>query len=328
MKKFELTIPKPCHENWEAMTPEDKGRFCGACQKTVIDFSRMSDRQVADYFKRPAESVCGRFRNEQLERVIDVPKKRLPWIRYFFTISLPALLVTSKAASQGEVKVKGRVAVCTKPLKNDTIGLPVQKAVAQKTISGKVVDENDKPVHYASVYVEATGIGTTTDTAGNFQLTCTTESNANVHISYVGYTTITMTINELAAKESIRLSLTPATMGEVVMTMGFVVRKKTAEVPVIELKNKDVPFLKFAVYPNPVLPNSTFTIDAKKLEAGGYTMQILTSSGDLVQTGDIVIDNKRKRLTYQLKSVSAGPYFIRLTNKKNNKSFTEIIIVQ
>ena len=73
MKKFELSIPKPCHENWDAMSPEEKGRFCGSCQKTVIDFSEMSDRQVAEFFRRPAGSVCGRFHQDQLQRTMEIP---------------------------------------------------------------------------------------------------------------------------------------------------------------------------------------------------------------------------------------------------------------
>ena len=46
-----LHIPEPCHENWDAMTPQDKGRHCQSCNKIVVDFSVMTDRQVLDYFK-------------------------------------------------------------------------------------------------------------------------------------------------------------------------------------------------------------------------------------------------------------------------------------
>jgi hypothetical protein len=36
-----LHIPKPCHENWDAMTPQERGRHCDVCDKTVVDVTRM-----------------------------------------------------------------------------------------------------------------------------------------------------------------------------------------------------------------------------------------------------------------------------------------------
>jgi hypothetical protein len=48
---LELQVPKPCHENWDAMTAADKGRFCGACSKQVVDYSLMSDTEIIRYFK-------------------------------------------------------------------------------------------------------------------------------------------------------------------------------------------------------------------------------------------------------------------------------------
>ena len=34
-------IPEPCHEDWDAMTPEEKGRFCKVCEKSVVDLTAM-----------------------------------------------------------------------------------------------------------------------------------------------------------------------------------------------------------------------------------------------------------------------------------------------
>ena len=120
-KKIQLRIEEPCHEKWESMTPVQQGMFCGSCQKNVIDFSNMSDRQLAEFFKKPSTgSVCGRFMTEQLDRDIAIPRKRIPWIRYFFTIAIPAFFFSLKSAGS---KTQGTIAV-RKPV-SDTSRKPI-----------------------------------------------------------------------------------------------------------------------------------------------------------------------------------------------------------
>lgn len=63
-----ISIPKPCHEDWNAMTPTEKGAFCAACAKEVMDFSNMNDDEVKHYFLLNAgKKTCGRFHKEQLK---------------------------------------------------------------------------------------------------------------------------------------------------------------------------------------------------------------------------------------------------------------------
>ncbi|MBL0358715.1 MAG: hypothetical protein IPP72_18445 [Chitinophagaceae bacterium] len=67
---LKLSIPKPCHEDWDTMIPNEQGRHCNACVKTVVDFTAMSDEEVNHFFiKQQGQSVCGRFKNEQLHRI-------------------------------------------------------------------------------------------------------------------------------------------------------------------------------------------------------------------------------------------------------------------
>lgn len=64
---MKITIPKPCHENWNQMTPDEKGRFCGVCSKSVRDFTRLSDLEIIENVSGNT-NICGNFRVNQLDR--------------------------------------------------------------------------------------------------------------------------------------------------------------------------------------------------------------------------------------------------------------------
>jgi hypothetical protein len=72
---LQINIPKPCHEDWNAMTPTSRGAFCSACAKDVVDFTTMTDDEVQHYLLNKAgEKVCGKFYNTQLHRIrINIP---------------------------------------------------------------------------------------------------------------------------------------------------------------------------------------------------------------------------------------------------------------
>ncbi|MEO8146206.1 MAG: T9SS type A sorting domain-containing protein [Bacteroidia bacterium] len=73
MQALKISIPKPCHENWQTMTPEVQGRFCDKCCKTVIDFSTKAETEIRQLIdEHPTNKICGRFRNDQLENPVKV----------------------------------------------------------------------------------------------------------------------------------------------------------------------------------------------------------------------------------------------------------------
>lgn len=43
---MKISIPKPCHENWDQMSPAEKGKFCGICSKNVTDIRDMSVLEI------------------------------------------------------------------------------------------------------------------------------------------------------------------------------------------------------------------------------------------------------------------------------------------
>ncbi|GGF04034.1 hypothetical protein GCM10011383_13890 [Hymenobacter cavernae] len=66
------------------MIPATHGRYCGACEKVVIDFSQMTDDELTDFLAaRSSERVCGRFRPDQLRQPQPAPMAVPPsWARW------------------------------------------------------------------------------------------------------------------------------------------------------------------------------------------------------------------------------------------------------
>ncbi|WP_240485484.1 hypothetical protein [Myroides marinus] len=58
--KYRIEIPEPCHEDWNLMTPQDKGRHCAVCDKVVVDFSKASKQEIINHIKKEGK-ICGRI---------------------------------------------------------------------------------------------------------------------------------------------------------------------------------------------------------------------------------------------------------------------------
>lgn len=69
---FKIQIPKPCHEDWNKMSANEQGRFCGSCCKTVVDFTKMNEAELKAFFltKKKEEKVCGQFNTNQVTAYI------------------------------------------------------------------------------------------------------------------------------------------------------------------------------------------------------------------------------------------------------------------
>src|ERR1700759_5491809 len=96
-RNVQLRISEPCRENWDGMQPDEKGRFCGSCSKTVVDFSMMTDQEVVRFLGRAGQQVCGRFAPEQLGRDLTPGEAHLRRWRSWWHWLVAGLLVTAEA---------------------------------------------------------------------------------------------------------------------------------------------------------------------------------------------------------------------------------------
>lgn len=334
------------------MTASGKGRFCGSCQKTVMDFSNLTDYEIAQFFKKPSTgSICGRFNVEQLQRDISIPAKRLPWLKYFFQIILPAFLGTAGAKAQGKISItdsaKRHVAIPSQQtgfyksprvsekadnLKGKVLSYKVSEIIASQIYKGKVIDESGSAIVGATVIIKDANYGVITDKNGHFTLRRKDTSAKTLVASSVGYETaefivppdtkaISITLKKQAQYEIPRVVV--VTAGMVVATRPGRRQKKFPILePIMDTANKF-----FNVFPNPVPPGMEMTIEWKDTGEGYYQLQLVSSSGQVLHQREVWIDKGAKWLTLEIPSVSKGQYFLQVSNKNTGKTQAEKIIV-
>ena len=196
-KTISLAIPTPCHENWEEMTPMQNGKFCSNCQKKVIDFSLMSDREIIAYFEGQNGIVCGRMTQSQLARPLSYQPAKQTAALAKFVFSFLSILAVKNAVAQTPLYVTN--APISKHENMDiatTTEIDTTKAQDEIIIEGTVVDSiKNEGAYPANIILlddslKSTGIGTTTDVDGNFSLRLTPQkAGESIHllVSALGY---------------------------------------------------------------------------------------------------------------------------------------------
>ena len=339
MKKIQLGIPQPCHENWNNMKPEEKGRFCNSCQKTVMDFRNMSDRQLAEFFKKPAGPVCGRFNADQLNRDISIPRKHIPWVKYFFQFSIPAFLFSMKAAAQGRVVVQEKTSIQEKMGFNSDNSLikdlnkkdsiPVNTRI---TLKGKVTDEYGNGIQDASVLIKGTNIGAATDENGMYELSCKTGDK--LIILGVGFLTIQTIVHSLEMNFLMKGNVCKLEEPIITGPLGMVrVSRDLDEEKKPKVKSSVPKFIDsvktiLRIYPNPVHSNNLLSIDVSQLNGGDYTLELLRSDGKLIRDRNYKHQKGVNSIQESTSGLVSGSYYISFTEKKTGKVITEKFIVQ
>jgi hypothetical protein len=185
--QYRIELNEPCHENWNRMTPNEKGRFCQSCSKTVIDFSQQTDTEIIRFIEANQGQLCGRFQPSQLNRMLVLQQNYTGNKSHFAYKLLTSLLLlngiaANTATAQQVVPIVQAFDRSETPSPEDSCEAMVVKEksaivreILQKDslpieIKGKVLDERGQPVSYASIVIKGTNIGTPADVNGNFEL--------------------------------------------------------------------------------------------------------------------------------------------------------------
>jgi hypothetical protein len=307
----------------------------------------MTDYEIILYFKNAKGNTCGRFRDDQLNKKYEIEsKKRLNWYKYFLQILIPTLFFTARGYSQGQIKSKPTV--CITPIKQDKkdariilggIGF-VQDA---HFILGKITDKKGRVLPGASIVINGTKTGTSSDEEGNFFLETTQKFPIRISVSYVGYGSKEILVDEKKAASSVNVVLNESIMGEVVVT-GYVGRTRmggimgsviVTETKFHEFTRKVADTFKTAIgkpsimmYPNPLPITSYLTIELSN-SSGDHKIEIFDMNGRLVQVEQFNLSSSFMQKQIRLKNgIAAGTYAVYVYDPGDKRISSQKLIVK
>jgi hypothetical protein len=193
-----------CQQQWDKMPTHEKGRLCQQCNKTIVDFRHLSRKQIAETHAFSNEAVCGAYRQNQL--TFDPTSK--PRSKRFFPVKqlyfgILSWLFTNQSHAQTQKTPLAPTEIVAhrnqhlSTLLPDTTTSPTSKDSIW--IQGKVTDEIKEPMAFATVFVEGSQQGVSTDFDGLYQIDLTEALDTNEFVtlvfSHVGYGKVRKTIS-------------------------------------------------------------------------------------------------------------------------------------
>lgn len=181
----QIRIPNPCSENPSNFIPTGKGGFCNSCQKEVLDFRGMSNSEVLDFIQKNSGKTCGIFNPGQLVvQEVPIRKVSFPGLWAFGFLGLLGLAIPAEAQITSKPQTEKTVA-------ENFEAIPLEYTYSlNKTIKGRIIDNNKETIPAASVLIKGFKISTTTNIDGEFTLLIPdefTKEKFDVVLSFIGY---------------------------------------------------------------------------------------------------------------------------------------------
>ena len=343
---LQLSVSQPCHENWNNFTPTPSGGFCGSCQKNVRDFTQMSDTELIAYFRNAAtkqsESMCGRFRDNQLQTKYHINQWFPEWIieenQLFYEIPVEKLSNKNLRITLPNFSNKHFIRNSIAAMLILSFSVNAQK----KIITGKITDANDgSGLPGVSIQIVGTQKGTISNADGEYKIEI--EKNQKLRFGFIGYETQEIKVED---SPNINLKMEETVLGEVVVTsyantkgkisLGGYISVISSNICNIETTQEKLPQpKKLSIYPNIARANDVFlkpealeTEDGTKTTAFGkieklevydyYTGKNFKISYDKEPNGELKLDISR---------IPNGLYVVRLLQENETEVEKPIVSI-
>lgn len=318
-----VRIPEPCHEDWNKMTPDLKGKFCNSCSKSVFDFSNKTDIEIRDMLiEYKDQKVCGHFKTSQVNRPLklSIDFEKLPRnisVTNMFAIVLFIVFGTLLFSCTDQQGKKLDAIEVVKPEEKWMMGdisfvPPAEFIEYHETISGDTSLETDTMAtgYYPETYVE-----------GAIEPIEIPQEILNEEV--------VESVKEEQPLDTYVLGMMIVPYTEMKDTSSVGAEKDTImshDRQFITNRDNIEKFNSFEIYPNP--GNGEFTIRYDVLKRADVRVDIYDMNGRLLKTVVDISDQYEGNyhIPVSLSELSNGIYLISLI--KGDKKLTERLVIE
>jgi hypothetical protein len=187
---LEISVPEPCSEDWNKMAPAgDNRRHCDSCEKSVVDFTYMTDREVLNHYQNNDGKICGRFRASQLNRKLTIGHRSSRRGAIAAAAAASLLLAAPLAGQQVLENPTEPAAIHLAPTTSSAPAAAPKTLPRTVRLNGVVTDVDGETLIGASVLVKGTTTGAVTDIDGKFSLVIDLTNEPVLVVFYTGFAT-------------------------------------------------------------------------------------------------------------------------------------------
>lgn len=189
-----ISIKNPCSQNFKNFDKTEKGGYCMACNKEVIDFRNFTKKEIDNYFENKKETICGLLNSNQInnhsEMKIEpnVPKQYI--YKSIFGFTFLTLFSFNSLHSQKIIKDSIKIEKSNK----------IENTINHDFVKGVIYNMNG-PLAGASIVIKNKDLKTISDQNGKFSFTKKLSKKDILVISYIGHITREIKVSDILGNE-------------------------------------------------------------------------------------------------------------------------------
>lgn len=225
-----------CNQDWSKMADLGENKYCSVCEKSIIDFTTMSNTDVLHYLNQN-QKVCGKMSDTQLNELNTRLGRQTPIFSLKSILFGTALMIGQSAVGQENNILLHESEFLKVELVENHIN---PDSAICNIIRGTIVGSNGFPISYAKIYIPELKIGKVTDDDGKFEFLYDVAMNGHFEIHAFNYNTdTTINVHDFEDKE-IRIVLKEANFD--LTSIGYMVMAPTG---IQKVKHKTRTFFRF-----------------------------------------------------------------------------------